>query len=133
MGAGLAGAKVVKSRRRVGLRGVAGGHSLFLRVMDWRANRDASAPGSMDDIFMANWKLIGRRRCFARRAGAVCIKHFAWPARLSRRRFAGEDGDRLGENRRKVRHVVGVAKQQLQRVLPRRQTDGRFGLARAEM
>ena len=43
------------------------------------------------------------------------------------------DGDALGHHRRVVRHVIGIAHQQLQRMGARRQFDHRLGLAEAEM
>ena len=51
----------------------------------------------------------------------------------SRSRVARRHGDLLRHQRRIVRHVVGIAHQQLQRVRPRRQLDQGLGLSRAEM
>jgi hypothetical protein len=48
-------------------------------------------------------------------------------------RHACEDSDGRGENRGNVRHMIGVAEQQLERMFARRQRDGRLRLAGAEV
>ncbi len=67
-----------------------------------------------------------------RRVGGVMVAP-VMTAGGRRRRHADVDDDRAGKDRRLMRDVVRVAQQKLESVAPRREGDGRLGLASAEM
>ena len=134
MHTGLARSKVVECRRRVG-RPRTGRRQLLPRSpMHWRLEGGSAAMRRVVGFYMARKRtpVCGWRRD-TRRAGAAWVKRFAKFARLLLGCFSCEDCDWLGENRWNMRHMVGVAEQQLQRMLPGRQGDRRLRLARAEM